>query len=74
MSPARVEPLGKIGGSRGPTTSTRASGRAPCAGAEHARDHGNTGNGVQRFRHQRSHAGARAGGKHDETNSFVSLR
>jgi hypothetical protein len=41
------------------------------SGPQHTSNHGDTGNGVQRFREQGPHAGACPGGKHDETNPFV---
>jgi hypothetical protein len=44
------------------------------AGAENARDHGYARDGVQWFRYERTHAGARTRGKHDETDPIISLR
>jgi hypothetical protein len=43
-------------------------------GAQRAGDHGNPGNGVQRFGNRRAHPRAGAGGKHHERNPFVSSR
>jgi hypothetical protein len=43
-------------------------------GAQRAGDHGNSGNGVQRFGNRRAHPRPGAGGKHHERNPFVSSR
>ena len=69
----RFDPLGEIDGF-GSDDEDEGIWTRILAGAQHAGDHWNTGDGVQWFWDQRTHAGARAGGKHDETNLFVLLR